>query len=84
VLTLPAPIPGSAEERPGQVEVGRHGLIVRGQGTSGLLLPQVATEYGWTATQFLDQTCAKAGLRAGCWRTPGVEVSSFEGQIFHE
>ena len=84
VLTMPAPIPGPAERRAEQVEVGRHGLIVRGQGTSGLLLPQVATEYGWTPTEFLDQTCRKAGLRAGCWRTPEVEVSVFEGQIFHE
>jgi uncharacterized protein (TIGR00296 family) len=84
VLTMPAPIPGPAEQRANHVEVGRHGLIVRGQGTSGLLLPQVATEYGWTPTQFLDQTCNKAGLRPGCWRAPAVEVSLFEGQIFHE
>jgi uncharacterized protein (TIGR00296 family) len=84
VLTMPAPIPGPAEKRADQVEVGRHGLIVRGQGSSGLLLPQVATEYGWTSTEFLDQTCRKAGLRTGCWRTPEVEVSVFEGQIFHE
>jgi uncharacterized protein (TIGR00296 family) len=84
VLTMPAPIPGPAESRAEHVEVGRHGLIVRGQGTSGLLLPQVATEYGWSPTEFLDQTCNKAGLRTGCWRTPSVEVSTFEGQIFHE
>ena len=84
VLTTPSPIPGPAENRAEHVEVGRHGLIVRNQRTSGLLLPQVATEYGWTPTEFLDQTCNKAGLRTGCWRTPGVEVSLFEGQIFHE
>lgn len=84
VLTMPAPIPGPAESRADHVEVGRHGLIVRGQGTSGLLLPQVATEYGWTPSEFLDQTCRKAGLPPGCWRTPAVEVSVFEGQIFHE
>jgi len=84
VLTMPMPIPGPAERRADLVEVGRHGLIVRGQGTSGLLLPQVATEYGWTPTEFLDQTCRKAGLRTGCWRTPDIEVSVFEGQIFHE
>jgi uncharacterized protein (TIGR00296 family) len=84
VLTTPSPIPGPAENRADHVEVGRHGLIVRDQRTSGLLLPQVATEYGWTPTEFLDQTCNKARLRTGCWRTPGVEVSLFEGQIFHE
>ncbi len=84
VLTMPEPIPGPAERRAERVEVGRHGLIVRGRGTSGLLLPQVATEYGWTSTEFLDQTCHKAGLAGGCWRSPDVEVSLFEGQIFHE
>ena len=84
VLTTPAPIDGPSESRSASVEVGRHGLIVRGRGASGLLLPQVATEYGWTAPEFLDQTCRKAGLPAGCWRRPDVEVSLFEGQIFHE
>jgi uncharacterized protein (TIGR00296 family) len=84
VLTLPKVIEGPADARAAQVEVGRHGLILRGRGTSGLLLPQVAIEYGWNATEFLDQTCRKAGLMAGCWRDPQVEFSTFEGQIFHE
>ncbi len=68
--------------RPEKVEVGRHGLIVRGYGTSGLLLPQVAVEYGWDAGTFLDHTCMKAGLRPGCWTGGNVEVLTFEGQIF--
>ena len=37
-----------------QVQVGRDGLIVRSQGQSGLLLPQVATEYGWDRDTFLS------------------------------
>ncbi|NLX49980.1 MAG: TIGR00296 family protein [Methanospirillum sp.] len=84
VLTLPVPIPGPAESRAAHVEIGRHGLIVRGRGTSGLLLPQVATEYGWSVEDFLDHTCRKAGLSGGCWRSPEIEVSTFEGQIFRE
>ncbi|MGD9937112.1 MAG: TIGR00296 family protein [Methanoregulaceae archaeon] len=84
VLTTPIPLSGPPSARPDSVKVGRHGLIVRGHGTSGLLLPQVATEYGWNATEFLDQTCRKAGLPAGCWRRPEIEVSLFEGQIFKE
>lgn len=84
VLTMPEPIPVSSSARSDAVRVGRHGLIIRGLGTSGLLLPQVATEYGWNATEFLDQACRKAGLPRGCWRRPDVEVSLFEGQIFHE
>jgi hypothetical protein len=51
-------------------------------GTSGLLLPQVATEYNWDAKTFLDHTCEKAGLPGSCWRRKDVEMLTFEGQIF--
>lgn len=84
ILTVPVPIEGDPEDRPGKVVVGRHGLIARGMGTSGLLLPQVATEYGWDPMTFLDHTCMKAGLPNRCWTYPSVEVLTFEGQIFTE
>jgi hypothetical protein len=84
VLSVPAPLIGPPEERESCVRVGVHGLIVQGLGRSGLLLPQVATEYSWTACDFLDHTCLKAGLPPGSWRSPRTEVLTFEGQIFHE
>ncbi len=84
VLTEPVPISGLPSARSDAVQVGRHGLIVRSHNSSGLLLPQVASEYGWNALEFLDHTCRKAGLTKGCWQRPDVEVSLFEGQIFHE
>jgi len=84
ILTVPIPVEGDPEKRPEKIEVGRHGLIVRGRGTSGLLLPQVATEYGWNSMTFLDHTCIKAGLLEGCWTQANVEVLTFEGQIFTE
>ena len=84
VLTVPRPLECPPQERPACVEVGKHGLIVSGLGTGGLLLPQVPTEYGWTSREFLDQTCVKAGLRPGCWRRNDVAVQTFEGQIFDE
>lgn len=84
VLTPPVTISGPPDNRPDHVEVGRHGLIVRGMGTSGLLLPQVCTEYEWDAKKFLDQTCIKAGLPSHAWHSKNVEVLTFEGQIFHE
>jgi uncharacterized protein len=82
ILTVPEPLTAEPEERAGQIEVGRHGLIIRGMGTSGLLLPQVATEYGWDSKTFLDHTCQKAGLPNRCWTYRNVEVLTFEGQIF--
>lgn len=84
VLSVPEPLACPPRERAGHVEVGRHGLILSGAGRSGLLLPQVATEYGWDARTFLDHTCTKAGLPPGCWRREDVEAFTFEGQIFHE
>lgn len=69
---------------PSAIEVGRHGIIVSAPGRRGLLLPQVALEHGWTAHEFLSQTCMKASLSAGAWRQPGVRVHTFESEIIGE
>jgi uncharacterized protein len=84
VLTVPQTMEGDPEDRSKNVIVGKHGLIVRGRGTSGLLLPQVATDYSWDATTFLNHTCNKAGLPENAWHDPRVELLTFEGQIFSE
>ena len=84
VLTEPEVLNAAPEDRPSKVEVGRHGLIIRGFGRSGLLLPQVPVEWGWNVMEFLDHTCMKAGLPKGCWRESTVEIFTFEGQIFSE
>ena len=65
------------------VTVGRHGLVVEHGPHRGLLLPQVATEWGWTAEQFLRQTCRKAGLPDDAWRT-GARVFRFDAEVFGE
>ena len=65
------------------IEVGRHGLIVEQAGRRGLLLPQVATEYGWDAAAFVAHTCLKAGLPADAWRR-GARILVFEAQVFGE
>lgn len=67
---------------PELIEVGRHGLYIRKSMHSGLLLPQVATEWGWDRDTFLDQTCVKAGLPKGSWRKPKTEIWWFEAVIF--
>ena len=66
-----------------QIEVGRHGLIIEQGHRRGLLLPQVATEYGWDRETFLDHTCIKAGLPPNAWRT-GARIFIFEAQVFSE
>jgi uncharacterized protein len=84
VLSVPEPLEVPPEQMESCVKVGVHGLIVQGKRRSGLLLPQVATEYRWTSCEFLDHTCVKAGLPPGSWRSPDVQVLTFEGQVFHE
>jgi len=83
ILTVPRMLTCEPEDRPGAIAVGKHGIIIKARGGSGLLLPQVATEWGWDAKTFLDHTCQKAGLPAGCWKRKETEVHVFEGQIFH-
>lgn len=85
VLTDPVPIRFTRpEEAVRAVQVGRDGLIVEGLGSSGLLLPQVAPEEGWSAEELLEGTCEKAGLPPGAWHDPRVTVRRFEAEIFRE
>lgn len=85
VLTVPVPIRStSPEELIRQVRVGRDGLIVDGYGTSGLLLPQVAPEQGWSSEELLEGTCEKAGLPPRAWRDPKVRIRRFEAEVFGE
>jgi uncharacterized protein (TIGR00296 family) len=85
VLTPPEPIKARRpSEYPRFVEVGRHGLIVRKGWYQGLLLPQVAVDWGWDAEEFLSQTCRKAGLPLTAWIDEDTQVLRFEGSIFGE
>jgi len=65
-----------------EVRVGRDGLMIKLDLHSGLLLPQVATEYGWNARQFLEQTCLKAGLPKDSYKDKFAEIYRFEADVF--
>jgi AmmeMemoRadiSam system protein A len=67
-----------------QIEPGKHGLMVTRGGRRGVLLPQVATEFGWTAVRFLEETCLKADLDRDGWKQPGTRVQGFTAEIFSE
>jgi uncharacterized protein (TIGR00296 family) len=84
ILTQPVPVQCPPEERPHCIRSGRDGLIISGMGRTGLLLPQVATEYQWDEEEFLDHTCIKAGLPPKSWMRHDVELFSFQGQVFSE
>jgi AmmeMemoRadiSam system protein A len=67
-----------------EIEIGRDGLIVSKGSRAGLLLPQVATEYGWDRETFLRQTCQKAGLPPDAWQSEGVRIERFSAEVFGE
>jgi AmmeMemoRadiSam system protein A len=66
------------------IVVGRDGLIISRGPYAGLLLPQVATEYGWDRQTFLEQTCRKAGLPADAWRAQDCRIEKFSALVFGE
>jgi AmmeMemoRadiSam system protein A len=66
-----------------EIEVGRHGLVIEMGRCRGLLLPQVATEWGWDRETFLAHTCQKAGLPKEAWKQ-GAKVWRFEAEVFHD
>ncbi len=66
------------------IEVGRDGLMISMGRNRGLLLPQVATEYGWNREEFLRQTCRKAGLPVDAYKSPDAVIYKFQALIFGE
>ena len=70
---------------PDEIELGKHGVIVKNGSHSGVFLPQVATETGWSKQKFLDELCSqKAALPNNCWKDKNTEVYIFSAQVFHE
>ncbi len=67
-----------------EIQVGKHGIYIISPRGRGVLLPQVAREYGWDRETFLNQTCLKAGLSPECWHDPNTQVLIFSAQIFGE
>ena len=82
VLTPPRRIDSESE-----IELGRHGIVLHIGNSQSVFLPHVATEFGWTLNQTLDQLCLKAGYPAGSWsgsEKDRVRFEVFESFMFEE
>lgn len=80
VLSVPQKIKDVSE-----IVLGKHGVIVKKGYNSGVFLPQVAEETGWTKAEFLSELCTqKANLAADCWQDPQVDFYIFTAQVFKE
>jgi AmmeMemoRadiSam system protein A len=73
--------PAEPVTNPTAIEVGRDGLIVEQHLHRGLLLPQVAAEWGWDRDEFLARTCVKAGLARDAWKR-GASIFRFQAEVF--
>jgi AmmeMemoRadiSam system protein B/AmmeMemoRadiSam system protein A len=66
-----------------EIVLGKHGIYIKKDFRSGTMLPQVATEYGWTVEQFLGYTSRdKAGLGWDGWKD--AEIFIYDGMVLEE
>jgi AmmeMemoRadiSam system protein A len=79
VSVLTPPQPASA----GEIEPGRHGVLLKKQGRTAVFLPKVAAEQGWTREELLGQLCLKGGLPRQAW-TSDASLFTFEADAFGE
>ena len=59
---------GEGEALKNQIRIGTDGLIIEYGYHRGLLLPIVPVEQKWSAEEFLNNLCEKAGMRPHMWR----------------
>jgi hypothetical protein len=68
-----------------EIEVGKHGIVLKKGYHQGVFLPQVATEQGWDRTTFLSEICFKAGIHdKNCWKDEDAEIFIYSAEVFKE
>ncbi len=84
VIEISVLTPPRLVENREDIIVGRDGLILEANGRRGLLLPQVATEWGFDRDTFLSELSQKAGLPPDAWRDPEARLFAFQAEVFAE
>lgn len=66
-----------------EIELGKHGILIEKGHRSGVFLPQVATETGWSKEEFLGHCSRdKAGLEWDGWKS--ANLYTFTATVFGE
>ena len=66
-----------------EIVLGKHGIYIKKGQRAGTMLPQVATENGWSLEEFLGYTSRdKAGLGWDGWKD--AEISIYEGVVLED
>jgi uncharacterized protein (TIGR00296 family) len=67
------------------IQIPKHGVLVKNGYNSGVFLPQVGVETGWSKEEFLSQLCSqKAGLKPDAWKDKNTELYIFSAEVFSE
>ena len=68
-----------------EIILGKHGVLVRDAFRSGVYLPQVATETGWSRNEFMNSLCGhKAGMETSAWKNGECDIYIFSAEVFEE
>jgi AmmeMemoRadiSam system protein B/AmmeMemoRadiSam system protein A len=67
-----------------EIKIGHDGLYIIAKGSSGLLLPQVATDQKWGRDEFLENVCYKARLPKDAWKDKDARLYRFSAEVFQE
>ncbi len=74
--------PMERAKSPLDFEPTQHGIYLTLQGRSGLFLPQVARETGWTRQQLLARLCTeKLGMPENAWTNPTAVLHTFTAEV---
>lgn len=65
-----------------EIQVGRHGLVLRKGYNEGYLLPQVPVEQRWDRGTFLEQIALKANLPRNAWKDDDADLFLFSALVF--
>lgn len=66
-----------------EIVLGKHGIYIKKGFSGGTMLPQVATENGWTVEEFLGYTARnKAGIGWDGWKSADIYI--YEGLVLEE
>ena len=77
ILSPLRPAPG-----PMEFDLLNDGIYLKLGGRSGVFLPQVARETGWSKEELLCRLCTeKMGMPPDAWRLPGAQLQVFSTQI---
>jgi len=68
-----------------EIILGKHGVLVKNGYKSGVYLPQVATETGWSRNEFMNSLCGqKAGMKSDAWKNGECDIYIFSAEVFEE